>query len=512
MRRALSLSAKLLVDTFVKELRGLVHDQIMTLLKAEERQEAAVPFRLERIRNRIRALESWMTKTKLPFNYSPYVSTFLGKNDDEPGATIPRSHPGTIPHALIVEMTLSIARLDAPDDRHVCAQYLAASLPGFARVASVVYNKLSESWPPTAGTAWSTQDADQQFSAAFGEEFEAATVRIIPWIPVPDWEHPGPGKHRLSPHAWVMVNPSIRNRAAINSLPGVHRDAISTTVAHRALIHSSPAAPWTLADCGTLDKVLKFLMTRQVLPDIFLPSNLLEARTWTEGSKKLFGLLDIRKTAHQYIIWIAIITSRSCPNLTLIEPKSGPADKAEWKAAVTKHSGSQAGLRDWVMKLPFKISSRALPLKGRTNMIGIAQAFVLFYLAHTVSSTELDAASIVPDWDDLKWKEKLGTHIFLCYIHSTKWLIFNAVATKGIKAILLCRVGVANPTAGCMTSLPFSPQTTAWGCLSSAELETKLMEAKRVSESSTEGFKEIVSRIWGDAFYNEMDKRGRLQL
>lgn len=111
--------------------------------------------------------------------------------------------------------------------------------------------------------------------------------------------------------------------------------------------------------------------------------------------KKLFGLLDIKKSVHQYIIWITIVTSRSCPNLTR---------RAQGQP---RGSSSVGGCRKAVFGISLRTSQ----------------------LSHEAS----------------------------------------------------------------------------------AELEIKLMEAKRVSESSTEGFKQIVSRIRGEAFY-EMAKRGRLQI
>jgi hypothetical protein len=243
---------------------------------------------------------------------------------------------------------------------------------------------------------------------------ETAAIRIIPWLSVPDWEHPGPGKHRLNAQVWVMVNPSPRNRVAIASLPGAHRDVVHATAAHRALIHSSPAAPWTIEDCKTLDKVLEFIIKREVLPNNLLPSNLHEPKTWTDGSVKLYALLDIQNPAHQYIIWISIITARSCPRLTILEPKSSDADKAAWEKALKKYSDGPR-LSAWLMKLPFKISNRSEPLKGRTDMDGVTQAILMYYLSRTTSAEELKTAAIEVDWDNTQWKTKLCTHILLLF-------------------------------------------------------------------------------------------------
>jgi hypothetical protein len=86
----------------------------------------------------------------------------------------------------------------------------------------------------------------------------------------------------------------------------------------------------------------------------------------------------------------------------------------------------------------------------------------------------------------------------------------DAVASKGIKALLLCRVGVAESTS--ITSLPFSPKVDTWTFLKSHKLKGKLVEANGVIRSGKGGFEEIVGRIWGEDFYAQLVKHGRLQL
>lgn len=483
-------------------------DQVTSKLKAAERDQAHEPFLLERTQGRLDSLKNWMKESN-PFDYSAAPKQFVGNNEDEPDTPLPLSSPNHLPISLLVSMTLSIARLDDNSSRHVCAQHLMASCPGFARVASVVYQKLSESWPATAGTDWSTEIADRKFSAAFEKELDQAAVRVIPWFAVADWERPGAGKHRIGPHAWVMVDPPRKNRQAIRDLPAVHRDIIDAETVTATLRLNNPAAPWKLSDCQTLAQLLFFLTSRSVLPNELLPASLLQPKSWTAGAKAAYATLDILVPAHQYVIWVAVITARSCPKLTVLEVRTDEADQALF-ANATKRLGSGIALGEWLQSLPFKISSREKQTKGRTEMNSTMQGIIMYYLTSVVTTSELVAAGATADWNKSnKWTDKFGesTNVF-CLVPAQTTQRLPFIGSKGIKPLLLFRIGLVSSSA--LTSLPWSPKSSTWDFLSFAELEAKLMVAKTTIAS--DGFQAIVAQIWGQPFYNALVSTGRLQL
>lgn len=345
-------------------------------------------------------------KTDNPFGHSIHVTHFASALDTTGSRSgVPRSNPEATTLEKFSNMVLSIARVDSNANRHVCAQYLAASCPGFARVASVIHSKLAESWPGAEGAEWSTRLADEKFLRAFEREMDRATIRIIPWLGVDDWERPGPGKHRLTASAWLMINPSPKNRPAYANLPAKHRDAIDVLAAHQQDQQNAVAAPWDIGDCESKD-LFALLRRRQVAPNSLLPNNMRQAKTWAPDAIRLLELLDLTKRSHRYIVWIAAMTALSCPSLTVLEAKSDEVDKARWKDVNAQLTPD--GVTRWLQQLPLSLSQRRNAAKGRTDPVIIQQCFVIYYLAHALPKAELKTAGIQMDWLDSDWREKLG--------------------------------------------------------------------------------------------------------